>query len=115
MRDRIIRVYNNDGPGFQPSVVQSKEYQRMLDKITTLIPESSIVGLLLEHGGNYRVICSSESGIMQHNAFSWEVRGPQFIYKEGLAKSSVELSHIVRSWLDRLSVEQRAQFDKCYL
>lgn len=110
MRDRIVGIYNNDGPGFQPSVVQSQEYQRMLGKITTLIPESSVVGMLLEHGGNYKVIGSSETGIMQHNAFSWQVKGPQFVYKEGLAQSSVNLSRIVRSWLDQLSVEQRAQF-----
>jgi hypothetical protein len=54
--DRIIAIYNNDGPGFQTNFIQSEGYQNILYKINTLLPKSSIVGMLLEHSGEYSVI-----------------------------------------------------------
>ena len=32
IQDRIIEVYNNDGPGFSEKVVQSPEYEKMIKK-----------------------------------------------------------------------------------
>ncbi len=48
IQKRIVKVYSNDGPGFSEEMIQSKEYQRMLPKIKTILPESSIVGMLLD-------------------------------------------------------------------
>jgi len=36
---------------------------------------SPIVGMLLEHEGEYKVVGSSETGFMQYDSFSWEVKG----------------------------------------
>jgi len=106
---RIITIYNNDGPGFQTSVIKSDGYQRILDKICTLVPNSSIVGMLLEHSGKYNFIASNEIGIMQHNAFSWEVKGPRFVYDKGITKTSFILNDTIRAWLEHLSAEEREQ------
>jgi len=110
IRDRIIGIYNNDGPGFQTNIIQSEGYQNVLGKISTFIPKSSIVGMLLEHVGEYKVVGSSETGIMQHDAFSWEVKGAKFVYEKGLTKESLNLNSTVRAWLNQLSLEERAQF-----
>jgi len=110
LRKRIIAAYNNDGPGFQSKVINSSGYQSILDKLHILIPKSSIIGMLLEHAGNYEVISSTETGIMQHNAFSWAVQGARFIQEHGLTRSSIALNHTIRSWLDQLSIEERSEF-----
>ncbi|MDD4402120.1 MAG: DUF2974 domain-containing protein [Desulfitobacteriaceae bacterium] len=109
-RKRTIGVFNYDGPGFQTKMLQSEGYQRIVDRIKTFLPKSSIVGMLLEHGEEYRVISSDAPGIMQHNPFSWKVSGTHFVYEKGLTKSSQNFSKTVRLWLDQLSIEQRAQF-----
>ena len=41
----------------------------------TIVPKSSVVGMLLEHEEDYTVVDSSQQGLMQHDGFSWEVRG----------------------------------------
>jgi hypothetical protein len=110
IRKRIIRVYNNDGPGFQTKILESEGYQRVLKRINTFLPKSSIVGMLLEHTEDYRVISSDALGIMQHNPFSWKVSGAHFVYEKGLTRSSSDLNKTLRLWLDQLSIEQRAQF-----
>ncbi|MCL2707319.1 MAG: DUF2974 domain-containing protein [Dehalococcoidia bacterium] len=107
---RILAVYNNDGPGFQEKVINSPGYQNLLGKLHTLIPKSSVIGMLLEHAGGYQVISSNETSIMQHNPFSWEVLGACFAQEQGLTSSSMALNRTVRLWLDQLSLEERSEF-----
>lgn len=109
-RERILGVYNNDGPGFQTKIIQSVGYQSILSLIKTIIPKWAVIGMLLEHGEDYAVVNSHEIGVMQHNPFSWEVKGNHFVYEKGLTKSSLNFNSAVRSWLDQLSIEERAQF-----
>lgn len=110
MRSRILGIYNNDGPGFQPEVIRSEGYQDMQGRIHTLIPKSSVVGMLLEHSEDYKVVDSSETGIMQHNAFSWLVKGAKFADHAGLTDVSLKFNEVVRAWLIQVPLEQRAEF-----
>ena len=47
LRRRIRAVYNNDGPGFKESLVETEAYQALRERIHTIVPRSSIVGMLL--------------------------------------------------------------------
>jgi uncharacterized membrane protein len=49
-RERIIRVYNNDGPGFSRAFLDSEGYTAIKDRIHTILPETSVVGMLLVSG-----------------------------------------------------------------
>ena len=69
--DRLLAVYNNDGPGFNRSMTELPEYKLLREKLHTFIPESSIVGVLLEHCEEYTVIASTARSVMQHEALSW--------------------------------------------
>ncbi|MCL2140548.1 MAG: DUF2974 domain-containing protein [Dehalococcoidia bacterium] len=107
---RVERVYNNDGPGFQPLIANSEGCQSMLSKLQTFIPKSSVIGILLEHPGGYEIVKSSEISILQHNPLTWEINGDSFVKEEELARASVALSNTVTSWLDLLSKDERAEF-----
>jgi len=109
-QERIIAVYNNDGPGFLTSVIEQEGYQRIIHKVTTFIPQSSVAGILLEHGEAFCIVKSNETGLMQHNAFSWEVLGKHFVYQQELSKSSLALNQTIRAWLNEISLEDRAKF-----
>ena len=109
IQERIVRVYSNDGPGFSTQMIESEEYQRMMPKIKTILPESSIVGMLLEHQEKFEVVKSSESGIQQHDAMSWEVLGKRFVYVENVAPQSVLLDETMKNWIFQLTKEQREE------
>jgi hypothetical protein len=109
-RESIIEIFNNDGPGFQPEVVKTPGYQAIIEKIVTFLPESSIIGMLLEHGEEYYVVKSSGLAMYQHNPFLWEILGNEFIYKSGLSKEGININKAVRSWLTKLSNEDRERF-----
>lgn len=110
VQGRIIGVYNNDGPGFLSHVLEREGYQRILDRIHTFVPKSSVVGMLLEHGEEYITVNSNGLSVMQHNPFSWEVRGSYFVYEKNLTKGSKNFNKTIRLWLNQLSMEQRAEF-----
>ena len=105
-KERILKVYNNDGPGFRDEVIQSDEFQEMLPKILTIAPQSSIIGQLLSNPAKQHVIHSTAKGILQHDAMTWEAE------KDRLLSSELDdLSHYAKttlgSWLESMDDESR--------
>lgn len=109
-KSRIVKIYNNDGPGFRETLIETKNYLSIADKIVTFVPQSSIIGMLLEHEENYQVIQSSQKGIMQHDGFSWEVCGNSFIYLKSVTKESIIADKAIKNFLNGISVERREEF-----
>ncbi len=110
IKNRILGVFNNDGPGFDRPFVESKEYESMRGKIRTLVPQSSVVGMLLEHEENYEVVQSSASGLLQHNAFSWEVLGNRFIHLDTVEEESRLIDGALKEWMSEMEPEERERF-----
>ena len=104
---RITAVYNNDGPGFPASVLEGNAYQAIREKIRTFVPQSSIIGMLLEHEKNYMVVKSSQKGLLQHDLYSWEVENGTFVYLKELSGRSQFFNRTLREWLSALTPTQR--------
>lgn len=110
VQKRISAVYNNDGPGFYASLLPLAEHHAIAAKITTLLPESSVVGMLLAHEESYQVVRSTQIGLMQHDGFSWQVKGTCFEHLAGLTEGGKIMDKTLRSFLQQLTQEQRVQF-----
>lgn len=109
-KDRIVQVFNNDGPGFGHEMIESAAFLQMQDRITTLVPQGSVVGRLLEHNDNYRVVKSGATGLWQHNGFTWEVLGDRFVPENNLTKESRMIEQSIKSWVNSMSNEAREAF-----
>jgi len=109
-KERIIEVYNNDGPGFSKEMLTSEPYKEVRERIWTIVPQSSVVGMLLEHEEEYLVTKSSQNGIMQHDPLSWEVLGPKFVYLDDVRKESRILDKTLKNWIYEMTEEQREEF-----
>jgi Protein of unknown function (DUF2974). len=110
LRERISAVYNNDGPGFNEMMNLSASLARYEGKIHTYVPESSVVGMLLEHVENYRVVKSTSIGIFQHSIYSWVLDGDDFIYIDDRDQRSYFVDTVLHDWLKSISPEERKQF-----
>ena len=110
VQERIVAVYNHDGPGFREGMLQREGYRTMLPRVQTFVPQSSVIGMLLEHEEEYVVIRSSQKGIMQHDPYSWEILGKDFVRLEALTEKSRLLDRTVKAWLNDLPEEQREKF-----
>ncbi len=110
LKGRILSVFNNDGPGFDAEFVSGADYDSIRGKFRTIVPHSSVVGMLLEHEESYEVIKSSASGLLQHNAFSWEVLGGQFIHLDTVTPESRVLDSSLKDWMGSMTPEERETF-----
>lgn len=79
MQRRIVKVYNMDGPGFRPEVLESVDYEGIKDKIIKILPHSSLVGVIFEYSTDYRLVKSKAIGLLQHDPYSWLVKDGRFI------------------------------------
>ena len=110
VKKKIKCVYNNDGPGFDSNFVKHPDYLAILPRIKSIVPYCSVVGMLLNHDGDYEVVKSSQSGLMQHDSMSWQVIGPDFETEQELSPKSKRLNAALSAWIDGLTREQRAEF-----
>lgn len=109
IKDRIINVYNNDGPGFCDDVIETPEYKEMIEKVHTYIPQSSVIGRLMNHREKYTVVKSVQKGIMQHDLYSWEVLGTEFITLEEVTNGSEFVDKTIKEWLEKVEPAKREQ------
>lgn len=109
VRKRILTVYNNDGPGFTKYMIGDPGYNAIVPRIQTYIPQSSVIGMLLEHEEPFIVIRSKSVGIMQHDPYSWEVEGPSFLPVQEVTESSQFLDATIKNWFAGMTNRERNQ------
>ena len=110
IQERITAVYNNDGPGFTASLMGDPGYRAMVPKIYSYVPQSSVVGMLMEHEEPYTVIKSRQVSILQHDLYSWEVMGGGFVPVQGISDDSRLVNRTVKEWLTRKTPAERNAF-----
>ncbi len=110
IQKRIKQVYNNDGPGFLDDFVALPSYVAILPKITNILPETSIIGMLLTHKGQYKVVKSNTIGIWQHDALSWQVNKDHFITIEKVDETSNKIQQTLTDWLQKIGKKEREEF-----
>lgn len=111
---RLLAVYNNDGPGFNRSMTERPEYVLLRDRMHTFIPESSIVGVLLEHCEDYTVIASTAKSIMQHEALSWCTERNRFIHLEERSTMGRRSDDVLRDWIGSMTPQERKDFTDAF-
>jgi len=107
---RIIEVYSHDGPGFNEQALASLEFKNVFDKVSKSVPESSIIGMLLEHQEKYHVIRSDGVGIMQHDPYAWWVEDGAFVPVEKLGSDAEYMNTTLSAWVAGMTPDQMEVF-----
>ena len=105
-QDKILEVYSNDGPGFREKIIQTEGFQKVLPKVRSIVPDTSVIGLLLAGQYAQTVVKSSASGLMQHDGFTWQVTRHGFEEAE-LSEASRLVDKTVSGWLTQMNDMER--------
>lgn len=108
-RRKIIKIYNNDGPGLRKEQIESRQYKMIEKKLIHIIPNYSFVGLLLRHGNNYKVVYSYEKGLFAHDLANWKIEETKLVPAK-LSFLSQELDNGIIKWLDKYNDVDRKHF-----
>ncbi len=108
---RIKKVYSFDGPGFNKNAIKDLGYLKIKNRMVTLVPQGSIVGILMQHEEPIEIVYSNKkNGIAQHMPFSWQVNVDHFKRIDERANSSLIFDKSIRVWLEQLNEEEISTF-----
>ena len=110
VQERIEKIWSFDGPGVNLEMERSEGFARIRDKIASYIPQTSIIGLLMEYFKPYTVVHSTARGVEQHDPITWQVYGRHFEELESIDKTAAVVSETLKEWLSNSTPEQRGAF-----
>ena len=110
IQDRVQKVYSFDAPGLHSSIRNSDNFKAIEGKILSIIPENSIVGMMLETPETDLVVKSKTFGLLQHLMVSWEIEGDQFKVVPKVTEDSIQVDQTLKSWTASLSEEELRDF-----
>lgn len=107
VKEKIETIWGNDSPGFTAEVTETEEFKNIMDKICLIIPESSIVGMLMDNKVTPKIIKSDSKFILQHDALTWQVKRNKFVSSKELSQEAIFVDKAITSWLAQIPEEQR--------
>lgn len=111
-KEQIAQIYNNDGPGFSPELMQTREFQMVREKICRIIPQYSVIGMLFENSPPTLIVKSSADGLLQHSGTTWLVSGDGFELADDLLPKCKATNQMIDDWMEDVSMEERQVFVK---
>ena len=109
IQSRIESIYNHDGPGFLSEVIGREGFQRVLGRVRTFVPQSSVVGMLLQHEEGCSVVHSTNTWLLQHDLYSWETACNGLVPAAERTRSSRFIDSTLKAWLTQISPEERGR------
>ena len=106
IQERILKVYSNDGPGFREDILQEEGYQRIVPRMISIIPDTSVIGKLLHHDCKVHIVESSANGLVQHDALTWQVIRNHFVTAE-ISRLGNYIDVVLDDWTAKLDDETR--------
>ena len=113
VRNRIERVYNNDGPGFYSyNYIESKPYNEIINKYRHFVPDCSFVGMLLVHDDDYIPVKSTRLfGMLQHDLATWKIKGTQLLTRDDLTFVARVTDLVLKKILYNMDDEKTNNFE----
>ncbi len=110
IQKRIENIWSFDGPGMNLEMARTEGYERIRGKIRSYIPQTSIIGLLMEYYKPYTVVRSAAKGLDQHDPMTWQVYGGRFEEMESIDRTASVACETLHECLTSSTPEQRASF-----
>lgn len=107
---RLEGVFNHDGPSFLDDPSPRIDDPAFCSLLHKSVPESSAFGMILERRADYRVVRSSALSVFQHEPFTWQTEGSDFLYQDELNASAVFFDETLDAWLRSRNASERERF-----
>lgn len=109
IKNRIIKIYSNDGLGLTKKQLESSKYKSIENLVIKLIPNYSIVGHLLYSSSNYSIIKSSVKSLRCHNPLYWVINEDKFIRSDN-SKFCIILKKSIYRFLEQYDLDSKIKF-----
>ncbi len=105
LQARITHAYSIDGP----TSIKTK-HTSIQDRITKLVPQTSLIGIIMDRSKKFQVVRSTADMMEQHNPFTWSVVDGDFEYLPQTDKFSKIVQDSLMTWQKELSPGMKKTF-----
>ncbi|MCX5774974.1 MAG: DUF2974 domain-containing protein [Firmicutes bacterium] len=107
---RITRIFNLDGPGFKKELYETDKFKITRPKVEKIVPEYSVIGMLLEDENHYVVVKSSGNWLYQHDLYNWWVdeQTGALTYISAINEDAANINRTIFHWLDNIDEKKRS-------
>ena len=110
IKDRIIKIYDFDGPGFNKNIFDFPEYLEIENRILKITCEEALIGVLLFHSQKMYFVKSRGVGIFQHDLFNWQItKDGEFKFVKHANLQSIVFKRTVHDFLTYTTEEERSR------
>ena len=107
INENIIKVFNHDGPGIHSSLRSSDQFRKTRNRIQKIVPEASVVGIMLEEERDFSIIKSSAWSILQHDPYTWLINEDKFLRTPSTTRFSNYTQRTISSWVSAIDEETK--------
>lgn len=109
VQDRIICVFDHDGPGFKSGFLGMDDFRQLEGRIDRTVPQGSVVGQIMDTYAPTRIVHveGDAEGFAQHSVFTWDVDDGmrEFQCVDELDDSSKFTHDVLNEWIASLDDE----------
>lgn len=110
-QDKLLHVYLNDGPGFNPDILDKSLIYKIFSKITKITPEYSIIGRIYEPPAGENIIIKSSAGpLIQHSIQTWGIDPGGLVCCNDHAPESTLLNDLIERFVEGMDMSAREKF-----
>ena len=106
---KIEKTIGFDGPGLIEDINEIDNFERIIKKVTFYVPDTTIIGALFDHYEEIKVVKSTEKGLYQHDVFSWEVLGTDFVYVDDRTEESKHIEQKIKTMISEIDEATRVR------
>ena len=118
---KIEHIYSFDGPGLNDKEIRSHRYLSLKDRYTLILPNYSIVGIMLNNKVERKIVSSYKKSFLAHSVYNWQIKDDEFVYVDSLSSFSKSLEETVLKWVHTTDLKTRQRlvedvfdiFDRC--
>lgn len=110
VRERIVAVFDHDGPGFKTGFLSDEAsllaLRSLKGRLHRTVPVDSVVGMIMDEAAPARAVRSFAHGMDQHSVFSWEIDGDDFAYEADVSPGAHATHEVLGTWLASFSNDE---------
>ena len=110
LQDRIITIYNNDGPDLCEEVVNNDVMNAIERKLIKIVPEFCIVGMIFNSTKNLKVVKSDNIAFLQHDILNWNCIGTSFEPISDVTKEANKFNNLLDKVLEHTDLDKRREY-----
>ncbi|MCR5251767.1 MAG: DUF2974 domain-containing protein [Lachnospiraceae bacterium] len=107
----VTKIYDLDGPGLCPEVMECPSIDRLLPLTTRIVPEFSVIGKVFDMDiPDTKIIKSFAKGLFQHAPISWGVDHGNIAAAAKNNPFSIWFNDFFANWIARTNIDERKIF-----